>query len=576
MVEKRTLNRKKLLAFSAGILVGACVFILLYGTAVLDVTWDSWILNFYDESDIQQHYAGWLLFRNSHWGFPLGLADTIAAPDGTIISYTDSIPWVSIFFKAIRAFLPPTFQWFGWYIFVCFCLQGGVGALLTCRRIWGGTYGEILSFSLRGAALFSCLPTLWERAFRHTALASQFLFLTALYVYLECRGKYQAGQKAFPWQFAVLAFLSVGIHPYFLPLVCICSLGTLIDEVRYLKKIPAAVGQFVLTICAALGGGILCGAISPRVSPSRGGYGYYSMNLNAPYTPLSCGMYRWSQFLPKRTHVLGQYDGFNYLGLGILALTALSLAYAAVRAFQKDGRLKTWWRRNGVLFGICVFLTLFAVSNKIYWDDKGFEIPLPNALLDLCGIFRASSRMFYLVGACILLFGIYSVMDFCAEHGKTRSFAASVLTVILLVQVMDLSSVIVEKRLKTEPFVEIVPTVATDIQTQFLGGDHTQLLITSAEGDLRRLAVLAGKQGLTTNISIANSGDYPGAAKSMEEAQTLLAGGDYDPQTVYVTHSVEQYEIWRENFHDDPNVQMFKTYSDFFFLVPLPATDKEG
>ena len=127
-----------------------------------------------------------MLFRNSHWAFPLGLADTIAAPDGTVISFTDSIPWVSIFFKALRGVLPSTFQWFGWYTLFCFAMQGAAGALL-CARGQAKTGAGALVFSTLGGLLFVMLPTLWERAFRHTALASQWLFLLALYAFLEYR-----------------------------------------------------------------------------------------------------------------------------------------------------------------------------------------------------------------------------------------------------------------------------------------------------------------------------------------------------------------------------------------------------
>ena len=108
-------TKRRWLAALLGAAAGMVVFFLLYGTSTLHPTYDAWILNGYDEWDIQQHYAGWVLFRNSHWAFPLGLADTIAAPDGTVISFTDSIPWVSIFCKALRGVLPSTFQWFGWY-----------------------------------------------------------------------------------------------------------------------------------------------------------------------------------------------------------------------------------------------------------------------------------------------------------------------------------------------------------------------------------------------------------------------------------------------------------------------------
>ena len=53
-----------------GALLGLAAFLCLYGTAPLDPANDAWIWYGYDETDIHQHYAGWLGFRNSSWQFP--------------------------------------------------------------------------------------------------------------------------------------------------------------------------------------------------------------------------------------------------------------------------------------------------------------------------------------------------------------------------------------------------------------------------------------------------------------------------------------------------------------------------
>ena len=238
-------TKRRWLAALLGAAAGMVVFFLLYGTSTLHPTYDAWILNGYDEWDIQQHYAGWVLFRNSHWAFPLGLADTIAAPDGTVISFTDSIPWVSIFFKALRGVLPSTFQWFGWYTLFCFAMQGAAGALL-CARGQAKTGAGALVFSTLGGLLFVMLPTLWERAFRHTALASQWLFLLALYAFLEYRQNLHSGTAKFPWAMPVLAFLAVGIHPYFLPLVMMCALLAAVELGRQIGYPVMVRPSFVL------------------------------------------------------------------------------------------------------------------------------------------------------------------------------------------------------------------------------------------------------------------------------------------------------------------------------------------
>lgn len=260
---------------------------LLYGTSTLHPTYDAWILNGYDEWDIQQHYAGWVLFRNSHWAFPLGLADTIAAPDGIVISFTDSIPWVSIFFKALRGVLPSTFQWFGWYTLFCFAMQGAAGALL-CARGQAKTGVGALVFSTLGGLLFVMLPTLWERAFRHTALASQWLFCWRCMPFWNIVKTCTAARPNSPgpcrcWPFGgghppVLSAAGHDVRPA-------GRRGTGPPE----KAWGRAALQFAASLAAAVVGGVLCGAIGSGTGASRSGYGDYSMNLNALINPTSRG-----------------------------------------------------------------------------------------------------------------------------------------------------------------------------------------------------------------------------------------------------------------------------------------------
>ena len=513
-------TKRRWLAALLGAAAGMVVFFLLYGTSTLHPTYDAWILNGYDEWDIQQHYAGWVLFRNSHWAFPLGLADTIAAPDGTVISFTDSIPWVSIFFKALRGVLPSTFQWFGWYTLFCFAMQGAAGALL-CARGQAKTGAGALVFSTLGGLLFVMLPTLWERAFRHTALASQWLFLLALYAFLAA---VELGRQKKAWGRAAL--------------------------------------QFAASLAAAVVGGVLCGAIGSGTGASRSGYGDYSMNLNALINPTSRGGYTWSRLYQVMPQQPGQYDGFNYLGLGVLALVTAALLFSLRRAVRCPQNTKTWWHRNGPVFAACVFLTLFAVSNKIYWGNTGIELPLPAKLLELCGIFRSSGRMFYLVAACMVVYAVYTLRD--RLPGR---YAVLVLALFVGVQAFDLSAAAQQKRQKfADP---INATVVNNDQTASLGAGHTQLLAAGEvrEDRLRLLAILAGKQGLATNLDIAVSGSHPAAAASRADTAARLAAGQYDPTAVYVTTDGATWENWQAVFAGDDSLNFFVADS-CYFMVP--------
>ena len=569
-------NRIRTLAAAlAGAAAGVAVFFWLYGAMTLDVTSDAWILNGYDETDILQHYAGWVLFRNSHWALPPGLCDTLAWPQGTMIAYTDSLPWVSMAFKLLRGALPSTFQWFGWYTLFCFAMQGAAGALLCTRGAKSGGWGSRLAFAALGGLLFACLPTLWERAFRHVALASQYLFLFALYFYLEYRAALAQGRRPrWGWGFVALPFAAVGIHPYFLPPVMLCTLLAGIELWRTAKRPLAGAGLFGGGLLAALAGAWLTGAVGSGVAVSRYGYGEISMNLNALFNPSSRGGYTWSRLLPQQAQNPSQYDGFNYLGLGVLALVASALLYSIWRTARRPADTAAWWRRNGPLFAACAFLTLFAVTNNITFGSWTLSIPIPQALTDLCGIFRSSGRMFYLVAACMVLFGVYTLRGACAwSHpaaGRSRALACGLLAVVCAVQLWDLSAAAAQKRALFDQ--EPAPNVVTAAETRTLGAGHTCLLAASPlrEDRTRRLAILAGKQGLATNISIAVSGEYPAAEALARQAGEQLLAGQYDPETVYVTTDGAQYEQWQSIYAGDPNVTLFVTDS-CYFLVPQAA-----
>ena len=108
MLKNKKENNEYLL-FTLGAVIGFIIFILIYGLDILNFTKDNLIINGYIEKDIAQHYAGWMLFRNSPWQFPLGVGQNISYPFGSAVSYTDSIPLFAIIFKMFRSFLPETF-----------------------------------------------------------------------------------------------------------------------------------------------------------------------------------------------------------------------------------------------------------------------------------------------------------------------------------------------------------------------------------------------------------------------------------------------------------------------------------
>ena len=537
-------------------IIGLLFFVIVYGVTPLDVTNDAWIMAGYDEDDLTQHYAGWVQFRSSDWTFPLGLIEDMADGTGTMVSFTDSIPILAIVFKTVDFMLPETFQYFGWYNLVCFILQAIAGYKLVQRKSKNPVLGYV------GMSLFLLSPILLERAFRHTALASHWFILFSLLIYLKSRDARREGRQIFSKGYLVLNILTVWIHPYFLPMVMIFTALTAWENAlqfrSYVKNGLFLIGNAV----AAFMAGWLIGALGWGVESSRFGYGYFSMNLNALVNPKSLGGYDWSKFLDELPQMGGNYDGFNYLGMGILLLLVPTTVFG-VKKWKECTHKKQWIKDNVTFVLAMLFLTAFAISNIVSFNDAEIlKIPIPYRVYELCGIFRASARIFYPVYYVIYTYVIYQLAEL-----KKEKIALAVLTAGLAFQVVDLSGVITEKHQQMQEN-STYQSLLDDKELQKLAEGHTKVTVSEAWDviELQRISAWAGKNGLKTSFSIANSGVYPEAdAKASEEIEGLKAG-DYDKTIIYVTQNIDVYKNWLRNLAESEITKYY--YNDYYYLIP--------
>lgn len=510
--------------------IGIIIFLILYGVTPLNPRNDSWIMAGYDESDIIQHYAGWVAYRNSDWQFPIGMADKMAVGVGTIISYTDSIPWVAVFLKPFRNVLPGTVQYFGLYTLFCYMMQG----IAAFKIIYFKSKNKW--YSLLATVLFCFSPILMERAFRHTALGSHWLILFSILFYVKHRE--EKSNKTYVY-FLLLEILAIGIHPYFLPMVACFSLLCVIKDLCRHEIWP--VFGFFLQLFITYLAGCLIGVLGSGVRVSRDGFGYYSMNMNALMNPTSCGGYIWSAFLKVNPQILGNYDGFNYLGVGVLVLIVIVIALAIAFDTWKDEIVLI--KKYLPLCLILLFLTAFAISNVVtYHDRELFTIPLPDTILELCGIFRASSRMFYPVYYSIFLFVILRVW----RYRKTiKSYGVFYLLLFaLIVQVIDIHHVIIQKH-QNMKLNSNFSSILQDTVLEEVAQHSDYLLLDHYESSRKALAVWALKNGMETYFSVANSGNYNRCSEANEEIlKSISESGELGNYVIATTDisTFEQYE----------------------------------
>lgn len=517
----KNIRSRKIFLVAAGALLGAAVFLLVNTGASLNVMNDAWIRSGYVEKDIIQHYTGWLFYRQSPLSFPLGMSSAINYPQGAAVTYTDSVPLFAILFRLLSPILPATFQYFGLYTLCCYMLQGAAAALLLtvfCDRVLP---------VLLGSCLFLFSPIMIERAFRHTALASHFLILFALYLYFCNR---QKGWRYRPG-YLVLAGLATAIHPYFLPMIFAVLFADLLEHAVRTKK-PLKPLLFLLAAFAVVGAvGFSIGAFSTPSSGGSTGYGYFCMNLNSLFNPLSCSGIVWSRVLPTLPQGLGSYDGFNYLGLGVLAAFPIAVLMWLLQKGRRQrllSFLKNYW---GLLFASAC-LTAFAVSNTVLANTRVlFTLPVPSFLLKLGSIFRSSGRMFYPVYYLILLF---TVVFFARRWGA--KIGSALLVVILAVQIWDISPALKEKRAY---FTSPSPSFENPMKSEFwdaIDGRYAHMF--SLDDTLVQAlypALYAADTGMTTNDGFTARFDIDYHHTVVDQELEQLLRGETASDTLYIT-----------------------------------------
>lgn len=406
-------------------LLGGIAFALIYGIKILNPLYTDWLLTGGDPS---QHYLGWEFFRRSDWYFPFGLTDQLAYPLKTSVIYTDSIPIFAVFFKLFRSILPRQFQYFGIWGLLCFVLQGYYAAKILGERSSSKTV------ILAGSVFFIVSPIMIFRMYYHTALAAHWLILLAIYFYSKHEKEYRDIFRPV-MQWGILGILIGSIHLYFVPMCGAILLGYILCSIWKERKIrirfiyPSisfSVGLF-LTV-------YLLGGFSSGADTGTNNLGLFSFNLNAFLNPMS-----YSTLLKNTSlwnwpfYTQGQYEGFSYLGMGIILLCACGIVLMIKNIFRR--RKPSVYQVMTVLMSIG--LIALAVSPTITWNDKLLlQLPYSSTIYKYWGIFGSCGRMAWPVVYFLMIFGITSIGNM---KWKRKEISCVVLILACLVQVVDLS-----------------------------------------------------------------------------------------------------------------------------------------
>jgi hypothetical protein len=278
-------------------------------------------------------------------------------------------------------------------------------------------------------------------------------------------------------------------------------------------------GIFIASATASL---IFFGFVIFGSSQSLEGDGYtmFSLNLLSPFNP--------SGFLPGPG-----YEGYNYLGIGVLALLALSLAL-------RPGLLARLCQpRILSLLIVSTLLTLVALSVRVaFLRTTIFTMPAPQFLLHLLAIFRGSGRFFWPVHYLIVLGALVGTVSVIRIRGLRRAMVAAAF-VVQLIDTLPLREAVAEQTGTTRSNPLVSP------EWREISKFHKHLIVLPAwqcdqaqtpGGDVEWpwFAFLAARSGLTLNTVHAARTSRTSQSFNCIDLPRRVMGGQLEKDTTYV------------------------------------------
>ena len=445
-------------------------------------------------NDSVHSIAGLRYYLSEGWGWPLLHIDSYGYPNGTNVIITDSVPLLAVTAKLFRGVLPAGFHYFGYWMALCFVMQAVTIVWLLVVLGW-----RSYAAALVGATM-ALLQTALLTRFFHVALLAQFLIVMAFIVGVRITRSNGPGRQL-RW-FVVLLLAAFFVHLYLYAMVAVVATA-FVAQLGYRDRlqwstvwgwvIGLASGSLVLVVAS--------GAIDAALS-SAGGFGTYSMNLLALVVKE-----------PDATG--GQYEGFSYLGLGVISLLAVNI-------YWSRPMIKRAFRTYLLPMLAVVAMAVYALSNRVWLGESSLvSLPYLGPMDWVADRFRASGRFVWPLVYVLVVGAIYLTV----RRFRSRTATALLLGALAL-QAIDLTGT-----------AQVTHDVLRDSESQYLQADtwahlieqHSLLRVSQpgcvsprtqlASAELERLAALEGVPITAAAVARREQTCEPGYQQPLENGE---------------------------------------------------------
>ena len=526
--------------------MGVAAFIAVVGLGILNPRNVNWLLA---DFDMTLEYLGWAFYRYGPWTFPIGLNPHFGLDISSSIIYTNSMPLFAMFFKPFSRILGEPFQFWGIWILLCFVLQAWMAWLLMgliTKDLW-------IKIFATGLLLFS--PPMFSQIGFHNSTIGHFPILAALYLILRPN----QDKRALWW--SILLPCTLMIHPYTFAMLVALWLADLLDKLLIQKKL--SVLQELLEMACAFTTTVLVAwqaGYFMNVSPGETGFGMYRMNLLALFDPSGFDARNWS-FLYSLPWVRSNnnYEGFVYLGLGLIAVLLISMPMMA----KHNEKLTKLLRGHIFIFLCLICLILFALSNNIGVGPWTFTVPLSPKLFSIASILRASARMFWPVFYVIAIAGIYFLV-----RGYTKKIATAILGLALVIQIFDTSGAWLEIKNKINHPGALPASSLSDPFWADAAKHYKKVVrvpVWNEQAIWEKFANYAAQYQLGTNSVFMGRVDQQKIERSNQKIKEMLEQGKFDLNTLYI---VEDNFVSQFSKAMNPKTDLLARFNEINIFAP--------
>ena len=412
----RTNSPPRLRVYAVVAALGLITFLVVYGPGHLLGTSAYWQL---PQADERMALIGYRYFLHESWHWPIFLSHAVNVPYAKSVAFLDCIPLWALINKSIATLIPPwesfsSTAYLGLWHGLTYALQPVFG--VACVRALGHTSWRT---ALVTAVFCIAVPT-WIFRYAHPALSAHWLILWALSLYLRTPAGAPTPRRLGLARLAQLVVATL-VTPYHAAL----SLSIYVPSVlRSRDRSSIAMWLPLGLACVALACWF-AGYFAPEAARAQWGFDKESANLLGWLVPLRSGILGDARWLANPEATPWQYEGYAYLGLGVLVLLALYAPH--VRSLRGAIARHRW------LVAVVVISALFALSNHVYFGSHEIaSYRIPSVLRWVRDQFRSPGRFVWVPTYALLIFLLHQAFT---RFATPRRFA--ILALAATLQLVD-------------------------------------------------------------------------------------------------------------------------------------------